>query len=106
MEAAMNTTISQREQKPQIFISMTILLVLVTMLSFIFKTSPVRSNQTSIHLPSHQAQVMFDTKIPIAVPVPTPPLAHHWLSATPAAPVIPQPVAVPQPVPVPVPSLP
>jgi hypothetical protein len=106
MEAAMNTTISQREQNPQIFISMTILLVLVTMLGFILKTSPLHNDQTSIHLPSHQVQVMFDTKIPITVPVQTPPLAPHWLSATPVAPAIPQPVAVPQPVPVPVPSVP
>jgi hypothetical protein len=102
----MNTTISQREQKPQIFISMTIILALVTMLSLILKTSPLRSIQTSIPLPPHQVQVMFDTKIPIAAPVPAPPLAPHWLSATPAAPVTPQPVAVPQPVPVPVPSVP
>jgi hypothetical protein len=106
MEAAMNTTISRQEQKPQIFISMMILLVLVTMLGFILKTSPLRSNQNSIHLPSHQEHVVFDTKIPITVPVPTPPPAPYWLSATPAAPVIPQPVAVPQPVPVPVPSVP
>jgi hypothetical protein len=106
MEAAMNTTISRKEQKPQIFISMTIILVLVIMLSLILKTSPLRSIQSSILLPLHQVQVMFDPKIPIAVPVPTPPLAPLWLLAMPAASMTPQPDAVPQPVPVPVPSVP
>jgi hypothetical protein len=106
MEAAMNTTISRMEQNSRIFISMTMVLVLATMLIFILKMSPLRSMQTSISIPPHQVQVMFDTKIRVAVPVPAPPLAPDWLSATPAAPVTPQPVAVPQPVPVPVPSVP
>ena len=102
----MNSTISRKEQKPQIFISMTIILVLVTVLSLILKTSSLRSVQPSIPLRWHQVQVVFDAEYPVVVPVPKPSVVPHRLLAMPAAPLMPKSVAVPQPVPVPVPSVP
>lgn len=102
----MNSTISRKEQKPQIFISMTIILVLVIVLSFILKTSSLHSIQTSIPLRWHQVQVISDTEFPVAVPVPEPLAMLRRPSAMPAASGTLKPVVVPQPVPVPVPSVP